>query len=72
MYPAVQFVDGEIIPGIPDVLAGMRDAAPWSILSFLLTEDGALDGWSPLAALQAGKRDEVLQIAAVRELDPFG
>jgi hypothetical protein len=70
-YPAAQFADGEVIDGIPEVVSGMSDASPWSILAFLLSEIDSLGNISPLAALRAGRRDEVLQLMAAREVDAY-
>jgi hypothetical protein len=37
---------------------------PWMRLEWLLTEDDALEGSSPLAALKSGALDEVIGLAA--------
>lgn len=68
-YPAIQFHDGEVLPGIEAVVAGMPEASPWSVLDFLLAPDGALDGRSPIAALQAGDLTPVRRLLAAREAD---
>jgi hypothetical protein len=70
-YPALQFHEGEVLPGIADVLSGMADASGWSILGFLLSKDEALGGRSPLAALRAGDLDSVRRLLAAREADAF-
>lgn len=70
-YPAAQFRDGEALPGIPDVLAGMDDASAWSVLDFLLTPDDALQGRSPVAALRAGDAAPVRRLLAGRAADSF-
>src|SRR5689334_20254380 len=41
-YSAAQFREGEVLLGIPEVLAHMPDSSSWAILSFLLAEDSAL------------------------------
>lgn len=71
-YPAAQFRDGEALEGIADVLAGMTEASPWSILDFLLAPDDALGGRTPLAALRAGDLAAVQRLLAAREADAFG
>jgi hypothetical protein len=70
-YPAIQFGDGEVLEGIPEVLAGMADASPWSVLDFLLAPDEALDGRSPLAALRTGEFPAVRRLLAARAADAF-
>jgi hypothetical protein len=70
-YPAAQFTEGEVLDGIPEVVSGMSDASAWSVLSFLLSEIEPLGDISPLAALRAGRRDEVMQLIAAREVDAF-
>ena len=68
-YPSAQFRDGEVLPGIEEVIAGMSDASPWSVLDFLLAPDDALDGRPPLAALRAGDVAAVRRLLAAREAD---
>jgi hypothetical protein len=70
-YPACQFRDGEVIAGVPEVLASMGDATGWSVLAFLLAEEDALGGRTPLAALCAGDLTAVRRIFAAREVDAF-
>lgn len=74
-YPAAQFGPaGEIVPGLADVLQARADVSPWAILDFLLAEDDALGGLSPLGALQQGgvPADEALRIARAQKADVFG
>jgi hypothetical protein len=70
-YPACQFRDGDVLPGIPEVLAGMSDTSGWSVLDFLLAEDDALDGRAPLAWLRAGRPEPVLRLLRAREVDAY-
>lgn len=70
-YPAAQFHDGETLPGLEEVIAGMREASPWSVLDFLLAPDDALDGRSPLTALRARDVAAVRRLLAAREADAF-
>jgi hypothetical protein len=70
-YPSAQFRDGEVLTGISEVIAGMADASPWSVLDFLLASDDALGGRSPLAALQAGDLGPVRRLLAARTVDAF-
>lgn len=74
-YPAMQFGPaGEVIPGVSDILLALADVSPWSILDFLLAEDDALGGLSPLQALkQSGaSADEAIRIARAQKVDVFG
>ncbi len=68
-YPAAQFLDGEALPGVEEVIAGMADASAWSVLDFLLAPDDALGGRSPLAVLRAGDVALVRRLLAAREAD---
>jgi hypothetical protein len=68
-YPAVQFRDGEVLPGLPDILAGMGEASGWSILAFLLAADDALGGRTPLDLLRAGETAPLRRLIAAREAD---
>jgi len=62
-YPACQFGPDGILPGLSEVLAVMPLRADWMRLEWLLVEDDALDGSSPLQALKTGRIDEVLDVA---------
>ena len=70
-YPAAQFRDGEVLPGIEEAVAAMPDAGAWSVLDFLLAPDDALGGRSPFAALRAGDIAPVRRLLAAREADAF-
>ena len=70
-YPAAQFRDGEVLPGIEEVIAGMPDASAWSVLDFLLAPDDALGGRSPLSALRVGDTAPVRRLLSAREADAF-
>lgn len=63
-YPAAQFVDGGLVPGLDKALAAMPVADPWMRLEWLVTEDDELDGASPLDALKAGRIGDVVANAA--------
>jgi len=74
-YPALQFgAAGDVAQGLADVLQVLADLSPWATLDFLLAEDDALGGLSPLEALREGghRVDEVLRIARVQKADVFG
>lgn len=63
-YPAAQFVDGGLVPGLDKALAAMPVADPWMRLEWLVTEDDELDGACPLDALKAGRIGDVVANAA--------
>lgn len=60
-YPLEQFIDGRPIQGIADILSVAPDAR--SAWLWMRQPHGALDGRTPLAALRAGKQDQVSAIA---------
>jgi hypothetical protein len=62
-YPACQFDERGMVPGLEMALCSMLIRSDWMRLEWLLTPDEALDGFSPLAALRAGKVDEVIELA---------
>lgn len=74
-YPALQFGSaGDVAQGLADVLQVLADLSPWATLDFLLAEDDALGGLSPLEALRQGGHpaEEVLRIARAQKADVFG
>ena len=56
IVPANHFQDGEVVPGLPKVLAVLRSApfGPWTRAAWLATPTPALGGASPLDHLRAG------------------
>ncbi len=74
-YPAVQIgSDGEVVPGLIDVLDALGELRPWAILDFLLAEDAALGGASPLQALRrgGGVAADAKRIVRAYKTDAFG
>lgn len=63
-YPAAQFIEGGLVPGLDSALAAMPARDPWMRLEWLLTADDELDGMSPLEALMAGRVGDVVTNAA--------
>ena len=63
-YPSWQFQSGEVLQGLPDVLAAFTDLDAWTIAVFLTTGDVRLSGKTPLEVLQLGQVDAVVQAAA--------
>ncbi len=51
-YPVAQFADGEMVPGLREVLATMGLEGPWGRLDFLTAADDELEGESPLGWLK--------------------
>lgn len=70
-YPACQFEDGEVLPGIADVVRGFETQGPWVALDFLLTKDSALGGRSPIEALRQGDRAVVERLVRANVGDGF-
>jgi len=64
VYPACQFTEVGVIPGIPDVLQAFQVGNPWTQLSALLASTPALGGKTILEALQLGAAEEAIAIAA--------
>lgn len=63
-YPAWQFQEGEVLPGLPDVLAAFTDLNPWTQAVFFTTGDLRLGSKTPLEVLEAGQVNSVVQAAA--------
>jgi hypothetical protein len=65
VYPALQFrADGQVLPGIKDVLAALPTENPRAILNFLVNPDSRLDDRKPIDLLKAGQTNLVVQAAA--------
>lgn len=64
-YPAFQFVNGQPIAGLADVLAEISDdvISRWTLASWLVSPDDDLDGARPMDELRAGGIDRVLRVA---------
>lgn len=62
-YPAWQFQQGQVLPGLERVLAALKDYDLWTQLMFMKTGDVRLDGATPLERLQAGDIDAVVWAA---------
>lgn len=63
-YPSCQFTSRGLIPGLQQVLKALPIQDGWMRLEWLLTADDALQGQSPLQALQSGQVAEVMDLAA--------
>lgn len=64
VYPAFQFVDGDTLPGLPEVLRSLDPTIdPWMTLAFFLNRNAALDGLTPLEALRRGDVEGAVRAA---------
>jgi hypothetical protein len=66
LYPAFQFRDGIVIPGLREILAALPLRNGWSRLSFLLTPDPGLDDRSPIEAFETDP-EATLALAAAAD-----
>jgi hypothetical protein len=74
-YPAVQFANYTTgASGLSEVIGRMAELGPWVTLDFLLAEDAALGGISPLEALSRGgdAADAVRRIIDAQTTDAYG
>lgn len=64
--PAFQLERGRVLEGLPDVLDLLPEelVSPWSVASWLVSEQVALGGLAPLTALRAGATTSVLAAAS--------
>ena len=64
LYPACQFIEGGVIPGLEDVLRAFRIRSPWTQLSALLAPAAALGGNTILDTLKSGEIERATTVAA--------
>ncbi len=60
VFPAFQFKDGDVVPGLARVLAALDTDSPFVALSFLLSENPELGGRSACELLQMGDFELVM------------
>jgi excisionase family DNA binding protein len=60
VFPAFQFKDGDVLPGLAEVLGTLETDSPFVALSFLLSKSPEFHGKSACELLQAGKVQPVL------------
>ena len=60
VFPAFQFKDGDVLPGLAAVLAALDTDSPFVALSFLLSKNPGLGGKSACELLQAGDWEPVM------------
>jgi hypothetical protein len=63
VYPACQFTETGLLPGLADVLRASSLRDPWSRLGMLLTRSDRLGRRSPLEALRQGDVDGAVAVA---------
>ena len=64
VFPACQFAEDRLMPGLDRVLAASALRHPLSQLEMLLAPSARMDGESPLALLRAGRVDDAVAVAA--------
>ena len=63
LYPAWQFAEGDLLPGLVEVLTALDGHDAWARARFFVTENDRLAGERPLDALRRGQLEPVLQAA---------
>lgn len=63
LYPAWQFAQGGVIPGLEVVLAELKGRSGWAQMGFFLNGNYRLGGRTPLDELRKGKVELVLRAA---------
>jgi hypothetical protein len=69
LYPAFQFKNGQVVPGVRELLEALPLTNSWSRLSFLVTPDPGLDDRSPIEAF---KTNPEAAIEVARAVDTQG
>jgi hypothetical protein len=62
-FPIWQFIDGEVLNGLPQVLAALSEHNDLAKLRFFLSGNHLLGGDSPLGALREGRIEDVVKAA---------
>jgi hypothetical protein len=65
LYPLCQFGPDGALPGLGSVLQAFQVRGPWTQLAVLLSPFGALDGRTPLQALQAGQAERAAEAVSL-------
>ena len=60
VFPAFQFKDGDVLPGIAEVLTALNTTSPFVALSFLRSTNPDFDGKSAYQMLQDGNLEAVI------------
>jgi hypothetical protein len=59
VFPAFQFQEGDVLHGIPEILAALDTDSPFVALSFLLSKNPEFGGRSACELLEAGEVERV-------------
>jgi len=60
VFPAFQFKEGDVLPGLAEVLTALDTDSPFVVLSFLLSKSRDFEGKSACELLQSGDLEPVL------------
>ncbi len=60
VFPAFQFKEGDVVPGLPEVLKALDGHSPFMVLSFLLSKGPSFAGKTAIELLRSGELDLVL------------
>ena len=60
VFPAFQFREGDLVPGLSEVLVSLETDSPFVALSFLLSRSPDFDNRTAIDALQAGDMEPVV------------
>lgn len=64
LYPEFQFAGSAVVPGFGEALRALGDGGTaWMIALWFTNPEPALDGVTPIAALKAGRVDEVVALS---------
>jgi len=66
IYPTWQFVDHDVLPGLPELLAAFGEHPGWSVATWLTTPQRALDGSTAVDWLHEGRDRPLLMLLARR------
>lgn len=62
-YPAWQFHDGDVLPGLVEALDALGPRDPWSALLFLSIPNESCGGEAPRSLLERGRAEPVVRAA---------
>jgi hypothetical protein len=64
VYPKAQITDSGLLPGLHEFLSAFTLPDPWTQLAVLISPSSRLEGRSPLQALQSGRTEDAIAVAA--------
>lgn len=64
LYPMFQFLEGQIMPHLREVLQAFEGASSWTMLGVLLDPSDALSGATPVDELLSGRYKDAMEVAA--------